>query len=51
MSEVQLGLVILAVTLVVLFSGLPIAWGLTIVAVGFLLAFEGRRRSRTSRCS
>jgi len=41
MSELQIGGVILAVTLVVLFSGLPIAWGLTLVAVGFLLLFEG----------
>ena len=41
MSEMQIGALILAVTLVVLFSGIPIAWGLTIVAVGFLLVFKG----------
>jgi len=40
-SELQIGALILVVTLVVLFSGLPIAWGLTLVAVGFLLLFEG----------
>jgi C4-dicarboxylate transporter DctM subunit len=41
MSELQIGGLILAVTLVVLFSGLPIAWGLTLVSVGFLLVFAG----------
>ncbi|MGB8434047.1 MAG: TRAP transporter large permease [Burkholderiales bacterium] len=41
MSELQIGLLILIVTLVVLFSGLPIAWGLTLVSVGFLLVFAG----------
>ena len=41
MSELQIGGVILVVTLVVLFSGLPIAWGLTLVAVGFLLLLKG----------
>ncbi|MDT3680831.1 MAG: TRAP transporter large permease [Burkholderiaceae bacterium] len=41
MNELELGLLILAVTLVVLFSGLPIAWGLAIVSIGFLVAFEG----------
>jgi tripartite ATP-independent transporter DctM subunit len=41
MSEIQIGLLILVATLVVLFSGLPIAWGLTLVAVGFLLLFKG----------
>ncbi len=41
MSEMQIGALILVVTLVVLFSGLPIAWGLTLVSVGFLLAFAG----------
>ena len=41
MSEIQIGLLILVVTLFVLFSGLPIAWGLTLVAVGFLLLFKG----------
>ncbi|MEO8143649.1 MAG: TRAP transporter large permease [Betaproteobacteria bacterium] len=41
MSELQIGALILVVTLTVLFSGLPIAWGLTLVAVGFLLVFKG----------
>jgi tripartite ATP-independent transporter DctM subunit len=41
MTELQIGGLILSVTLVVLFSGLPIAWGLTLVAVGFLLLFKG----------
>ena len=41
MSEVQIGLWIVVATLLVLFSGLPIAWGLIIVAVGFLVAFKG----------
>ena len=31
MSEVQLGIVILAVTTFILFSGVPVAFGLTIV--------------------
>ena len=41
MSELQIGGLILVVTLVVLFSGLPIAWGLMLVSVGFLLLFQG----------
>lgn len=41
MSDGQIGLLLLGVTLFVLFSGLPIAWGLTLVAVAFLLAFKG----------
>jgi C4-dicarboxylate transporter, DctM subunit len=41
MSELQIGGLILVVTLVVLFSGLPIAWGLTLVSVGFLWLFKG----------
>jgi C4-dicarboxylate transporter, DctM subunit len=40
-NEAQIGLLILVVTLVVLFSGLPIAWGLALVSIGFLLAFAG----------
>jgi C4-dicarboxylate transporter DctM subunit len=40
-SEIQIGGLILVVTLGVLFSGLPIAWGLTVVSVGFLLVFSG----------
>ena len=41
MSELQIGLLILVVTLFVLFSGLPIAWGLMLVSVGFLTVFAG----------
>ena len=41
MNELQIGLLIMVVTLVVLFSGVPIAWGLIIVTVGFLLVFQG----------
>ncbi len=41
MSELQIGALVLVVTLVVLFSGLPIAWGLTLVSVGFLMIFAG----------
>ncbi|HVL59719.1 MAG TPA: TRAP transporter large permease [Burkholderiaceae bacterium] len=41
MSELQIGLLILLVTLFVLFSGLPIAWGLALVSVGFLVVFQG----------
>lgn len=41
MTELQLGGLILIVTLVVLFSGLPIAWGLTLVSVGFLVSVKG----------
>jgi len=41
MNELQIGLLIVVVTSGVLFSGFPIAWGLALVAVGFLLAFKG----------
>src|SRR5512145_3437951 len=41
MNELQIGGLVLVVTLIVLFSGLPIAWGLILVAVGFLLIFKG----------
>jgi tripartite ATP-independent transporter DctM subunit len=41
MNEIEIGGLILVVTLVVLFSGLPIAFGLTAVAVGFLYSFAG----------
>ena len=41
MSELQVGLLILVVTTAVLFSGFPIAWGLPLVAVVFLVAFKG----------
>ncbi len=41
MNELQIGLLILVVTTTVLFSGFPIAWGLALVAIVFLLAFKG----------
>ena len=41
MSELQIGGLILVATLVVLFSGLPIAWGLSLIAVAFLALFGG----------
>ncbi len=41
MTEMQIGLVLLVTTLLILFSGVPIAWGLTVVAVAFLMIFEG----------
>jgi len=41
MSETTIGLLLLATTLLILFSGVPIAWALTVVAVSFLLIFEG----------
>lgn len=41
MSELQIGALILVVTTAVLFSGFPIAWGLALVAIGFLLVLKG----------
>jgi tripartite ATP-independent transporter DctM subunit len=41
MTETQIGGILLVTTLLVLFSGIPIAWGLTVVAIAFLLIFEG----------
>jgi tripartite ATP-independent transporter DctM subunit len=41
MNELQIGGLILLSTLLVLFSGLPIAWGLSLVAMSFLVIFEG----------
>jgi len=43
MTPLVLGLTIGAVTLLVLFSGIPIAFGLGAVAAVFILAFEGWR--------
>ncbi len=40
-SELQIGLLLFGVTMIVLFSGLPIAWGLSLVAVAFLAIFKG----------
>lgn len=41
MSELQLGALIGVVTIIVLASGIPITFGLGLVALGFLLVFEG----------
>ena len=41
MNEMQIGLLILVVTTAVLFSGFPIAWGLALVSIVFLVAFKG----------
>lgn len=42
MSELQIGAILLVVTLAVLFSGLPIAWGLALVSIVFLALFGGQ---------
>jgi C4-dicarboxylate transporter, DctM subunit len=42
MSDAQIGFLLLAATLLVLFCGLPIAWGLTLISVVFLLIFGGQ---------
>jgi len=39
MSELQIGVLLLVITFVVLFSGIPIAFGLAGVAIGFLATF------------
>ena len=41
MNKLQIGALILVVTLVVLFFGLPVVLGLSCVVHGFLLAFGG----------
>ncbi|MET0345280.1 MAG: TRAP transporter large permease subunit, partial [Casimicrobiaceae bacterium] len=41
MTPIEIGVIVLVVTLFVLFSGLPIAWGLTLVAAAFLVIFQG----------
>lgn len=41
MSELQIGLLLVFATLVVLFSGVSIAFGLLVVSILFLLVFEG----------
>lgn len=41
MSELEIGGVLAVVTLLVLFSGVPIAFGLTAVSVAFLWIFQG----------
>jgi tripartite ATP-independent transporter DctM subunit len=40
-SDLQVAAVLGVVTLLVLFSGVPIAFGLTAISVGFLVVFEG----------
>ncbi len=39
MSELQIGVLLLVITFAVLFSGIPIAFGLAAVAIGFLATF------------
>ena len=41
MSPLEIGLLVAVVTLLVLASGIPIAFGLGIVSIGFLVAFQG----------
>jgi len=41
MNELQLGVLVSIVTIVVLLTGAPVAFSLGIVAVGFLLVFDG----------
>jgi C4-dicarboxylate transporter DctM subunit len=43
MGPLELGLVVCFVTLLVLATGIPIAFGLGIVAVGFLIVYDGWR--------
>jgi C4-dicarboxylate transporter, DctM subunit len=40
-TELQLGLAVLLLTLFILFSGLPIAWGLILVSIIFLVGVKG----------
>jgi len=40
-NELQIGLLIVVVTTAVLFSGFPIAWGLALVSIVFLVVFKG----------
>ncbi|UEM21993.1 TRAP transporter large permease [Skermanella mucosa] len=41
MTELQIGSLILVCTTLVLFSGIPIAFGLTVVSIAFLYVFDG----------
>lgn len=43
MSELTIGLLIGVATLVVLGTGIPVAFGLGVIAVGFMIAFDGLR--------
>jgi C4-dicarboxylate transporter DctM subunit len=40
-SPLAIGLLVGAVSIVVLASGIPVAFGLGVIAIGFLIAFEG----------
>ena len=53
MSPMELGIIVAIVLILVLLSGAPVAFSLGIVAVGFLLIFEGIAEGQTtdSRCS
>ncbi|MGD9866804.1 MAG: TRAP transporter large permease, partial [Hyphomicrobiales bacterium] len=41
MSPLEQGLIILVVTIAILSSGIPVAFGLGAVAVAFIIIFEG----------
>ena len=41
MSPLAIGLLIAIVTVIVLASGIPVAFGLVVVAIGFLAVFDG----------
>ena len=41
MSPLVIGLLVGLVSIVILGSGIPVAFGLGLVAIGFLVAFEG----------
>ena len=41
MSPMELGILVAVVLIIVLLSGAPVAFSLGIVAVGFLVMFEG----------
>ena len=53
MSPLHLGLVVVVVTTLVLATGMPVAFGLGVVAVGVLVAFDGSAAlpSSRTRCS
>src|SRR3546814_6787863 len=48
MSPLALGVLIGVVTIAVLATGIPIAFGLGLVALGFLIAVDGRSEEHTS---
>ena len=41
MSPLEIGLLVAIITIVVLATGIPVAFGLGLTAIGFLIAFEG----------